>query len=78
VADVIAEVARVFGTPKPMTVPGAVVRLIAPMAGALMTRTAMRLSTAKAKEELGWKPSVTGYRDGLARTHAITTGEVAR
>jgi nucleoside-diphosphate-sugar epimerase len=66
--DVIVELARVFGAPKPMTVPGALVRLMAPYAGVLMTRMVMRLSTAKAKEELGWKPSVTGYRDGLART----------
>jgi nucleoside-diphosphate-sugar epimerase len=69
--DVIGEVARVFGTPKPMVAPGALVRLVAPYAGALMTRTSMRLSTAKARDELGWKPSVNGYRDGLARTREI-------
>jgi nucleoside-diphosphate-sugar epimerase len=66
--DVIGEIARVFGVPRPMVVPGALVRLMAPYAGALMTRTSMRLSTAKAKDELGWTPSVTGYREGLART----------
>jgi nucleoside-diphosphate-sugar epimerase len=66
--DVIGEIARVFGLPRPMVVPGALVRLMAPYAGALMTRTSMRLSTAKAKDELGWTPSVTGYREGLART----------
>jgi nucleoside-diphosphate-sugar epimerase len=54
-----------------MVVPGALVRLMAPYAGGLMTRTNMRLSTAKARDELGWKPSVTGYRDGLARTREI-------
>jgi nucleoside-diphosphate-sugar epimerase len=36
-----------------------------------MTRTSMRLSTAKARDELGWKPAVTGYRHGLARTREI-------
>lgn len=69
--DLIAELARVFETPKPMVAPGALVRLMAPYAGTLMTRTSMRLSTAKAKDELGWKPSVTGYREGLARTQEI-------
>jgi nucleoside-diphosphate-sugar epimerase len=69
--DLITELARVFDAPKPMVVPGALVRLMAPYAGVLMTRTNMRLSTAKARDELGWKPSVTGYRDGLARTREI-------
>jgi nucleoside-diphosphate-sugar epimerase len=69
--DVITELARLFGTPKPMVAPGALVRLMARYAGVLMTRTSMRLSTAKAKEELGWQPSVTGYRDGLTRTREI-------
>jgi nucleoside-diphosphate-sugar epimerase len=75
--DVITEMARVFGTPKPMVVPGALVRLMAPYAGALMTRTSMRLSTAKSKEELGWKPSVTGYREGLARTREVIREKAA-
>lgn len=74
--EVITELARVFDAPKPMVVPGGLVRLMAPYAGALMTRTAMRLSTAKANEELGWKPFVTGYRDGLARTREIMSREV--
>jgi nucleoside-diphosphate-sugar epimerase len=75
--DVVTELARVFALPKPMVVPGALVRLMAPYAGALMTRTSMRLSTAKARDELGWKPSVTGYREGLARTREIMRGSAA-
>jgi nucleoside-diphosphate-sugar epimerase len=69
--DVITELARVFGTPKPMVAPGPLVRLLAPYGGTLMTRVSMRLSTAKAKDELGWKPSVSGYREGLARTREV-------
>jgi len=72
--DVITELARVFDLPKPMVAPGGLVRLMAPYAGALMTRTSMRLSTARAKDELGWKPSVSGYRDGLARTRKALRG----
>ena len=72
--DVITELARVFDAPRPMVVPGALVRLMAPYAGVLMTRTNVRLSTAKARDELDWKPSLTGYRDGLARTREIMAG----
>jgi nucleoside-diphosphate-sugar epimerase len=67
----------VFALPEPMVAPGALVRLMAPYAGALMTRTSMRLSTAKARDELGWKPSVTGYREGLARTRELLHGSAA-
>lgn len=69
--DVVTELARVFDAPRPMVVPGGLVRLMAPYAGGLMTRTRLRLSTTKAREELGWTPSVTGYHDGLARTREI-------
>jgi nucleoside-diphosphate-sugar epimerase len=72
--DFIAELARVFEAPRPMIAPGWLVRLLAPYAGTLMTRTSIRLSTAKAKTELGWKPSVSGYPEGLARTRAIVAG----
>jgi nucleoside-diphosphate-sugar epimerase len=75
--DVVTELARVFALPRPMVVPGALVRLMAPYAGALMTRTSMRLSTAKARDELGWKPSVTGYREGLARTREVMQASAA-
>jgi nucleoside-diphosphate-sugar epimerase len=75
--DVVTELARVFALPRPMVVPGALVRLMAPYAGALMTRTSMRLSTAKARDELGWKPSVTGYRAGLARTREVMQASAA-
>ncbi len=69
-ADVFGELARAYDAPKPFTVPGGLLRTLAPYAGTLMTRTAMRLSTAKAKKELGWKPSFTGYREGIAHTRA--------
>jgi nucleoside-diphosphate-sugar epimerase len=72
--DVIAATGRVFGTPAPMVVPGGLVRLLAPYVGAVMTRTSMRLSTAKARAELGWKPSVSGYREGLARAREALGG----
>jgi nucleoside-diphosphate-sugar epimerase len=71
--DVVAETAHVFETPAPMVAPGWLVRLVAPYAGVLMTRTSMRLSTDKAKNELGWRPSVPSYREGLARTRELAS-----
>jgi nucleoside-diphosphate-sugar epimerase len=67
--DLLTELARAVGAPRPVRLPGPLVRLVAPYAGTLMTRTSMRLSTAKATDELGWRPSVAGYRDGIARAH---------
>lgn len=71
--DMITELARAFGMPRPMTVPGGLVRILAPYAGALMTRTSMRLSTQRAKDELGWRPTFPSYREGLAHTHELAT-----
>ncbi|HEY7488025.1 MAG TPA: NAD(P)-dependent oxidoreductase [Streptosporangiaceae bacterium] len=68
--DMIAELARVFDVPQPRTAPGWLVRMVAPLAGSLMTKTTMRLSTEKAKAELGWRPSISGYREGLVKTRA--------
>ncbi|MGH3416013.1 MAG: NAD-dependent epimerase/dehydratase family protein, partial [Actinocrinis sp.] len=62
----IAAVTEAFGLPKPFTLPGAVLRLAAPYTGTMMTRQSLRLSNAKAKEQLGWRPSVPTYRQGVA------------
>jgi nucleoside-diphosphate-sugar epimerase len=57
--------AAAFGLPKPWHVPGALLRVVAPYMGALMTRQSLRLSNAKAKAELGWRPLVPTYREGI-------------
>ena len=57
-------VAEEFGLPKPMTVP---LWLTRPMSYAhTMMSTNMRVSTAKAEQELGWTPRYPSGRDGLA------------
>lgn len=56
--------AAAFGTPKPMTVPLTLVRIIGPYLYAFLT-SAARLSNAKAKQELGWTPRYPTYRDGI-------------
>jgi len=58
--------AEAFSLPRPLRVPGAVLRAVAPYAGTMMTRQSLRLSNAKAKAELGWRPTVPTYREGVA------------
>ncbi|MFE3257684.1 NAD-dependent epimerase/dehydratase family protein [Nocardia sp. NPDC059229] len=56
-------VAETFGTPRPFTVPGALLR---PMAYLYeMTRASMRVSNGKAEAELGWKPRYSNCAEGL-------------
>jgi nucleoside-diphosphate-sugar epimerase len=71
--EFVQEIAVVFRTPKPLALPSGVIRLAAPYGGTLLTRTSMRLSNAKAKEELGWRPTVSDFREGLVRTRAVLT-----
>jgi nucleoside-diphosphate-sugar epimerase len=57
--------AEAFGAPKPLAVPPWLLR----PAGALlaaMLRTNLRLSNAKARDELGWVPEFPGAAQGLA------------
>ncbi|MFI6871070.1 NAD-dependent epimerase/dehydratase family protein [Nocardia sp. NPDC050406] len=56
-------VAETFDTPRPLRVPG---WLMKPMSYAYrVTRADIRVSTAKAKAELGWKPQYPTVADGL-------------
>jgi len=61
-----AERARAFEKPAPTTVPAWWMRRVAPFAGTLLTSTSMRLSNARARDELGWAPAYESYMEGLA------------
>jgi nucleoside-diphosphate-sugar epimerase len=68
----LSTLAKAIGAPPPPTMPGWLLRL-APYAATIMTST-LRVSNAKAKTELDWKPSVPTYREGVARiADTITT-----
>jgi nucleoside-diphosphate-sugar epimerase len=71
--DHIRATAEAFGTPRPLTVPGWVLR----PAGVLyaLLHTDMRVSNAKARAELGWKPRYGTVTEGLA---AMTAAAVTR
>ncbi|MEU9227732.1 NAD(P)-dependent oxidoreductase [Streptomyces massasporeus] len=60
----VEAVARTFGLPKPMTVP---LWLMKPMSYAhTMMTSRLRVSTAKAESELGWRPLYASSGEGLA------------
>ena len=48
--------ARTDGFAPPVVLPDGVIRSLAPFSGRIITRTAMRLSSAAAHDELGWAP----------------------
>jgi 2-alkyl-3-oxoalkanoate reductase len=66
-AAVVRHLAAAISAPQPRTVPRWFVRLVAPYAAASWLGTKMRVSNAKAKQELQWKPRFPNYRAGIAQ-----------
>ena len=64
IGEILDAMAAAFGAPRPMRVPGGLLRIM-PYAHAFLTMT-MRVSNAKAIRELGWTPRYPSYRDGIA------------
>ncbi|HEY9477440.1 MAG TPA: NAD(P)-dependent oxidoreductase [Microbacteriaceae bacterium] len=52
--------------PRPLTLPGWLLRAVAPYGGVVLDRVSMRVSSAKARSELNWKPAYPTYRDGVS------------
>lgn len=65
-AEFFAEVARSADTPKPIRLPAWLIRLAVPYLGALMVDTSMRISSARAHDELDWRPQYPSVAAGLA------------
>ena len=63
--EFITTVARETGARKPVVLPDAVLRAVAPYAGALITRLSMRVSNDLAKKELRWEPRYPTVADGV-------------
>jgi nucleoside-diphosphate-sugar epimerase len=64
--EIVEAIAEYTGSAAPLRVPAWLPRLIAPYM-ARMTSMRMPLSNAKAKAELGWRPTYSTMRDGLAQ-----------
>ncbi|GAB2649462.1 NAD-dependent epimerase/dehydratase family protein [Nocardia goodfellowii] len=52
-------------TPRPLALPTWLIRLTVPYLACLMSDTSMRVSSEKARRELGWTPDHRSVRDGL-------------
>jgi nucleoside-diphosphate-sugar epimerase len=65
VAEWLPALAKEVGAKKPMRVPRFVGRLFAGEAGVVMMTEARGASNAKAKRELGWRPSHPTWRQGF-------------
>jgi 2-alkyl-3-oxoalkanoate reductase len=63
---IVRDLASAIGAPQPRAVPKWFVQMIAPYAAAAWLGTKMRVSNAKAKRGLQWKPRYPNYRSGIA------------
>ncbi len=66
-------VAVAVNAPRPIVLPGAVLRAVAPYAGLFMTRVSMTVSNERARRDLQWVPTYASYRDGIAESAQRTT-----
>ncbi|MFI6594701.1 NAD-dependent epimerase/dehydratase family protein [Nonomuraea sp. NPDC050536] len=64
--EYVRALAAAAGAPSPLRMPGWLLRAT-PYTHALMVGTRLRLSNARAKAELGWRPTYPTYRDGITR-----------
>ena len=66
VSEWLPELAEALGAKKPMRVPAFLGRIAAGPAAVVMMNEIRGASNAKAKRELGWKPTFSSWREGFA------------
>lgn len=66
--EIITAIADSRQAPRPLVVPGSLLKLIAPYGGVVLNDVNMLVSNAKARRELGWNPRYPSYREGLRST----------
>jgi nucleoside-diphosphate-sugar epimerase len=68
--DMFTAMATTLDAPAPRALPAGVIRLAAPYVATIVLDTTLRVSNAKAKAELGWKPEYPTLKEGLWEMHA--------
>jgi nucleoside-diphosphate-sugar epimerase len=63
--ELITGIAESRHAPKPLVLPGGLLKLAAPYGGVVLNDVSMLVSNAKAKRELGWAPRYPSFRDGI-------------
>jgi nucleoside-diphosphate-sugar epimerase len=63
--EVYTAMAEAFGAPPPRHIPKWLFRLVAPYVASFAVDTSMRVSNAKARNELGWSPTSPSYVEGI-------------
>lgn len=64
-AQVYTAMASAFDAPPPRRLPRWLFRMAAPYVASFAVDTSMRVSDAKARQELDWKPAFRSYREGI-------------
>ena len=73
-SEMFTAMAADFDAPAPRALPAGLIRLAAPYVATIVLDTTMRVSNAKAKSELGWKPEYPTLQEGLCAMKAQLRG----
>jgi nucleoside-diphosphate-sugar epimerase len=63
-SETVLEIAQITGAPQPFAIPAWLLRIPAPYLAGILSMQ-LRLSNAKARQELGWAPTFPSYKEGL-------------
>jgi nucleoside-diphosphate-sugar epimerase len=63
--ELVTGIAEARHAPKPLVLPGGLLKIVAPYGGVVLAEVSMRVSNAKAKRELGWAPRYPSFREGI-------------
>jgi nucleoside-diphosphate-sugar epimerase len=72
--EVYTAMAAAFGTPPPRRLPRWLLRLAAPYVASFVVGTSMHVANAKARTELGWRPTYPTYRAGVRSMAPVPAG----
>ncbi|MFI9504747.1 NAD-dependent epimerase/dehydratase family protein [Nocardia sp. NPDC052566] len=67
----LAAMAAAAGARRPVRLPSWLIRSGAPFAATQMLDMSMRVANSSAREDLGWRPAIPSYREGLGRPDAV-------